>query len=438
MKECLHTEKSDADTESYDLHSVLCPFRLLFRKRNSRAPGYRPGELKSLIYCLLFSLIFILGCRNPGSVKPQLVVHSVEDLPEMKELPDPFLFANGQRVRNQKEWAARRLEIKDILLEYEYGRMPPAPDDWSARVISRKAWQGGEIILVKLALNSGIGHSLEMSVNVYRPAGDGPFPVVVNIGDDSSKAKLDLDRGFMMMTCSPELDLDPDLEGKDVVGPAQLAYPAYDWGALAVWAWSASRVMDYLETRDDAQTECVIVRGHSRMGKAALLAGAMDERFAMVAPNGSGTGGASVFRVRNPGAETLASISSTQRFASWFHKDFHRFGGRTENLPFDQHWLHALVAPRLLISTEAEEDRWANPLGSQAAFESARHVYRFLGVPGNIGLHIRAGDHENLEEDWNAMLEFAEWRFFGKTTRRRFDHNWDVGYSPTYEWGKPE
>lgn len=364
--------------------------------------------------------------------------HTVEGLQEMSEFPDPFLFANGRRVRNQEQWQERREEIKDILLKYEYGRMPPAPEDWSARVVSSKAWFGGQAIYVVMTLNVGTGNSLEMAVRVYRPAGEGPFPAVLNIGDDASKAKVAFTRGFMMVTCSPELDLDPDTEGRDVAGPAQLAYPAFDWGSLAVWSWGACRAMDYLETREDVQTQHMIVRGHSRMGKAALLAGAMDERFAMVAPNGSGTGGASVYRVRNPGAETLASISSPERFASWFHRDFHRFGDSLDHLPFDQHWLHALVAPRLLLSTEAKEDRWANPLGSQAAVEAARHVYQFLGVPENIGVHVRTGGHENLDEDWHAMLDFADLKFFGTITQRRFDHKWDIDYSPTYKWSHPE
>jgi len=361
----------------------------------------------------------------------------VEELPIVSELPDPFLSTSGRRVHSQDEWRGRREEIKDILQQYEYGRMAPAPADWSAKEVSSKAWLGGRATHVVMTLAVGARSSLDMAVRVYRPAGDGPLPVVLNIGDDASKAAVAFARGYMLATCSPEVDLDPDTEGHDVVGPAQRAYPTLDWGSLAVWAWGASRAMDYLETRHDVQADHLIVRGHSRTGKAALLAGAMDERFAMVAPNGSGTGGASVYRVRNSGAETLASITSPERFASWFQRDFHRFADREDRLPFDQHWLLALVAPRLLLSTEAREDRWANPLGNQAAVEAARHVYRFLGVPDNVGVQIRAGGHENLDEDWHAMLDFADLKFFGVSTRRRFDHRWDADYTPCYDWALP-
>ncbi len=361
----------------------------------------------------------------------------MEKLPEISQLPDPFLFTSGRRVDNRKQWRKRREEIKEILLRYEYGHTAPAPEKWSAREVSSKTWLGGRMTLVAMTLDTGAGNSLDMAVHVYRPAGDGPFPAVLNIGDDGSKAAVAFARGYMLVTCSPEVDLDPDTEGREIAGPAQLACPTCDWGSLAVWAWGASRAMDYLQTRRDVQSDHVIVRGHSRMGKAALLAGALDERFAMVAPNGSGTGGASAYRVRSSGAETLASITSPKRFASWFQRDFGRFGDRVDRLPFDQHWLLALVAPRPLLSTEAEQDRWANPRGNQAAVEAARHVYRFLGAADHIGIRIRPGGHENLDEDWHATLDFADWKLFGVATRRRFDHRWDTNYTPTYDWSLP-
>ena len=344
---------------------------------------------------------------------------------------------NGQRVSNPEQWHQRRQEIKQTLQFYEYGFMAPAPVSWSIELTSSHTWFGGKANHYHLTLKVDNTTSIDMAVHMYRPPGEGPFPVVLNVGDDSSKADVTFARGYMLVTYSPEIDLDPDTEGSDVRGPAQLAYPTYDWGSLCVWTWGASRVMDVLQTRDDVQKDHVIIRGHSRTGKTALLAGAMDERFAMVAPNASGTGGASVYRIRNAKAETLASITSKKRFASWFHSDFHSFAAKEERLPFDQHWLMALVAPRILLTTEGVADTWANPLGNQAAIEAARHVFAFLGVPSHIGTHFRKGGHENLDEDYLAMLDFADLHFFGRATQRDFKYKWDPSYTPTYTWTAP-
>lgn len=352
------------------------------------------------------------------------------------QLPDPFLMKNGQRVSNAREWRQRREEIKGILQFYEYGFMPPAPMSWSIALNSTASWLPGTAYRYTMTLRADAVKSFTMRVNVYKPAGNGPFPVVVNISDDSSKATLCMSRGYMMVTFNQQ-DLDPDTEGSDIVGPAQAAYPEYDWGSLAVWAWGASRVMDYLETRNDVDLKHVIIRGHSRTGKAALLAGAFDERFALTAPNGAGTGGPSVYRIRNSGAESLATITSANTFFSWFQKNFGSFGGRETRLPFDQHFLVALVAPRLMLTTDATGDLWANPRGNQASREAAMRVFDFLGAGGNIGMHFRPGAHDTLEEDWHALLDFADRHFFGKPTSRDFDYRPYPTYSPTYTWRTP-
>jgi acetyl esterase/lipase len=163
----------------------------------------------------------------------------------------------------------------------------------------------------------------------------------------------------------------------------------------------------------------IAVTGHSRGGKAALLAGALDERIALTAPNASGCGGAGCYRVLGEKSEDIAAI--TNRFSYWFHPRLKEFVSHVDQLPFDQHSLKALVAPRAQLSTEGLDDLWANPYGTQVSFVAARKVYEFLGAAGKIGIHFREGKHAHTAEDWQALLDFADLQFFGKNTETRFD-----------------
>lgn len=192
------------------------------------------------------------------------------------------------------------------------------------------------------------------------------------------------------------------------------AYPDYDWATLAAWAWGAMRLVDYLETLEEVDTERIALTGHSRAGKTALLAGGLDERIALVAPHCSGTGGAGSHRIYGPKSETLELITRPDRFGYWFHSRLRAFAGKEERLPFDQHFLRALVAPRCVVSLGATEDLWANPLGTQQMWEAAQPVFDFLGAPGNNVLYFRPGGHDMTEDDWHVLLDYCDHFFRGR------------------------
>jgi hypothetical protein len=165
-------------------------------------------------------------------------------------------------------------------------------------------------------------------------------------------------------------------------------------GAIAAWAWGLLAVAKSIR-------EPVIFVGHSRMGKAALLAGAFGGDG--VIPIQTGCGG--VAPSRTDVGETVEQI--TTRFPHWFLPEYASYAGREEELSFDQHELLALCAPKLLLLLNADDDLWANPAGQEAMAELARPIYASLGAGDAIGYRRRPGGHSVTPEDWSMILDFA-------------------------------
>ena len=341
---------------------------------------------------------------------------AMESLPSIKSLPDLFKMADGQRVESISDWNARRREMIEMIQHYAYGRMPPRPDSIAVEAPKRKPSHNGLGIREQMVLSIGSEHQLKLHVSIHFPPQRirNRHPVIIaNVHRITELPCIEmfLQNGYAFAQYQRE-DLAPDQP--DTVGPAQAAYPDHDWATLAVWAWGGMRVVDYLESRDDIDLERLAITGHSRGGKAALLAGALDERFSMVAPNGSGCGGAGCFRGTTSKSESLAEITDPTRFGYWFHPRLRWFANREDRLPFDQHFLKALAAPRALLCTEARGDLWANPSGTRRTSVAARDAYSFLGVKDRIGLVYREGQHDQTLEDWTRLLEFAQWQFYDK------------------------
>ena len=200
------------------------------------------------------------------------------------------------------------------------------------------------------------------------------------------------------------------------------AYPGYDWGLAAGWAWGISRVIDYLETQSFADRRKFIAIGHSRLGKAVLVAGAFEGRLAVVAPAGSGAGGTGAYRfngARGGGREGLADMM--RKYPNWFSPNLYQFRADVDRLPYDQHWLIALAAPRAFISLEGTDDQNCVVNATRQAILSAKPAYDLLGVPRRLGVNYAPHRHALNDEDWAALLDFADAQLLGKRTSRRFD-----------------
>ena len=152
-----------------------------------------------------------------------------------------------------------------------------------------------------------------------------------------------------------------------------------DWGVLAAWAWGMSRALDYLDAAPEVDASRAAIQGHSRWGKTALLAGALDTRWAAVFASCSGAMGASL--EKRDWGETIDNVAWTGGY-HWMAGTFLRYAGNWDALPGDAHFLIALVAPRPLFLTGGTDDQWSDPHGQFLAAVAASPVYELLGAAG--------------------------------------------------------
>ena len=315
------------------------------------------------------------------------------------------------------------------LLKEEYGIMPQHDSvEFQAEDMPKiyKNLFCGKASMHKVDITSSFGDksfTFPAEVTVPNTPGKHPFFVFIALNAPSTvyaPYEEITDSGFgMIKLCYSDVTSD---NGDFTNGIAGILYPdgkrAPDGaGKIAMWAWAASRALDYLYTLDCVDTDNVTVCGHSRLGKTALLAGALDTRFTCAYSNDSGCSGAAV--TRDKAGERVADIC--KNFPYWFCENYYKYIQNEQAMPFDQHWLIASVAPRLVYVASAYEDKWADPDSEYLACAAAAPAFKNGFVcqnrlpvtgdvfhDGDIGYHLRAGRHYMGREDWNLVIEFIK------------------------------
>ena len=238
-------------------------------------------------------------------------------------------------------------------------------------------------------------------------------------------------RGYAFLTaCYAQVSPDVDVVKGD---PEELAYTRVFelWGkrdesrtdnttALGAWAWALSRGLDLAERIPEIDAKRCVATGSSRLGKAALLAAARDERFAVCVPNQTGGGGVPLAK-RNFGE----NISTEMRmFPHWYCKAYAKYIDNEQAMKFDQHLLVAAIAPRALL-VEGFNRGWFDTKGEWLSCRAASPAWEFLGLKGlpavdfpecystscvgeSLGYVRRGGDHGLSGYDWQWALDFAD------------------------------
>jgi hypothetical protein len=329
------------------------------------------------------------------------------------KLPDLLRFDGGEVVASIPAWRDRRRQVFDHLVPLAYGGLPDNSPRAMGQVLHETVvgvFGGSRLLSMRVIAGQG----RDFSMRVFIPADDCHGGVVLH-GDacwhyatDAVIAEV-LRRGYVFAQFNRvEVAADP------VPG---LAEPTFNGpGAIAWWAWAYQRAVDVVLGLHGVDPQGISVIGHSRGGKAALLAGATDARIALTCANNSGAGGAGCFRGGFAGAERLTDL--LDRFPHWLNPALRSYVGHEDQLPFDQHFLKALVAPRFLLTTEALGDAWANPVGTWQTHLAAQKVYDLLRSQDQLAICFRPGGHGHTYQDWCTFLDFADSCFRGLPARR--------------------
>ncbi len=374
------------------------------------------------------------------------------------DLPDPLVLKNGQRVTSPEVWRTkRRPEIVEDFDREVYGRVPRETPKVKWEVVAAEKQMVGDVPVVTKRL---VGHvdnaaypavTVDIQLTLTVPANTpGPIPVVLEFGfafpgwkgpalpppggkGGPSWQQQVLAKGWGYAIIVPN-SIQTDNGGgltRGIIGLCNRGQPRRvdDWGALRAWAWGASRALDYFETDPAVDARRVCIEGLSRYGKAALVAMAYDERFAVGFIGSSGAGGAKLHR-RDFG-EKVENVASSGEY-HWMAGNYLKYAGplTAKDLPVDAHELVALCAPRpvlISVGSATVEGTWVDARGMFLAGVHAGPVYELLGkrglgtrefppqetalVDGEVAFRQHAGGH-TTGPNWPTFLRFAD-RYIG-------------------------
>ena len=419
----------------------------------------------------------------PGSSNPE--TYNEANANPYPKLPDPLTLKNGKKVTSKEMWVTqRRPEILEDFEREVYGRTPKVTPKVNWELVSSTEGMNAEFPIITKQLVGHVDNSsypaitVNIQLTLVTPANaKGPVPVMMQFGGAPGGAPRGGAQGPAPAAAAPRgggrgpqgpdwrqqllakgwgyANIVPGSIQADngagltqgIIGLVNKGQPRKldDWGTLAAWGWGASRALDYFETDKAVDAKQVGLEGHSRYGKATIVAMALDERFAIAYVSSSGAGGAKLHRRKY--GELVENVLAANEY-HWMAGNYFKYGGHWDNLPVDSHELVALIAPRPVfisagrgpdlnpdgtIATRTGDngavtavninDAWVDAKGSFLAAAGAGPVYTLLGkkdvgatefppidtalITGDIGFRQHTGGHTD-GPTWPTFLTFAD------------------------------
>ena len=348
------------------------------------------------------------------------------------KMPDPFAKQDGTRM-TPEEWKTQRNAIRDMIVDIGFGGMPPRPEVVEVEYLNkfRRAEPEHEtsnwIRIHAGTKEKQITFCLELFVPYVEgisPGGEGgifkpltaeeKYPIVLT--GDGCYCNMERDvvaeankRGFIAAKFN-RLEIANDSGAIRGQGAIYDLYPG-DYSAISAWAWGYMVCMDAFEQISYTDETEVGITGHSRGGKTVMLAATVDERIKYVCPNNSGTHGANSYRCEVPVQDGVPRRTETiqdtlTNLASWAGLKLEAYRNCVEDLPYDNHYFGALIAPRHYLQCEGMQDYWINPIGAWQNFAAVKACYKYLGCEEHAGAWFRPGFHRHRLPDYSEFLDF--------------------------------
>ena len=348
------------------------------------------------------------------------------------KLPDPFKGLDGKRISTKDEWKCRREEIGAMYEKIMFGQKPRNPEKVEGSFSGNK---------LKVSVTDK-GKSISFSVSISGGGTkDKPKPGIIGFASFGGCGSLGASTnglGVAMISFNPD-DVAPENGG----GSFFQLYNGSDAGTAIAWAWGISRVIDALEKTPEAGIDVhhLGVTGCSRHGKGSLIAGAFDERIALVIPQESGSGGASLWRSiaqvnKQKGTQFVQGLASAGTEGRWMKSSFKNYDGKETTLPFDQHMLTAMVAPRALLVLDNQSFDWLGEVPSNYCGNASLEVFKALGIEDNYTYAQKGGhDHCSLPQDHYDEVKAYVNAFLNEsgTTKGKVE-----SFSSVAKWNKSE
>jgi cephalosporin-C deacetylase-like acetyl esterase len=327
-------------------------------------------------------------------------------VPSIPFLPDPLIIDEGGKnipIKTMAQWQDQREYFKQQVKHILSGTFPEPPGNLKVNVLEER--MEGDVKVEMIELTFGEKDEVKITIEVFTPPGNGPFPVFMTQWNHRGWAQIAVRRGYKSLIYA-------GADAKDDTRKYLELYPEHDWTTLMTRAWGAHRVVDYLYTLDEVDKTKIAITGHSRNGKQSLLAAAFDNRITATISSSGGTGGEFPYRYTDERHSNEEIDFLVSRRTHWLHPRLRFYMGREHKMPIDQNSLMALIAPNaLMLSSSIREGGGGDPWAIEQVYNSVQNVYEFLDAKDKFGVRFRDGGHGTSARDIESYMDWFDIQF---------------------------